>query len=490
MLWTSMWINRHLRPPRSIKKAFASTSLLITGPVFFARQRRMAAMEELMKQDEIDEIWKKACVALREVLSDVSYNTWIATLKPIDIVGDRFLLETSNPFYRKMISTRYVDLLRNSVFSVTHQNYNIELYLPGEIAAEPPKPEEKSEPAPVSNMLNPKYTFDTFVIGNSNRFAHAASLAVAESPADAYNPLFLYGGVGLGKTHLMHAIGHYMLHENPSIKLVYITSENFTNELIKAIQNNRYTEFRERFRNVDVLMVDDIQFIAGRDSTQEEFFHTFNQLHASGKQIIISSDKPPRDIPTLEERLRSRFEWGLIADIQKPDYETRIAILRKKAQVEHIDVSDDIIAFIAEKIESNIRELEGSLTRIIAYASLSGKPLTMAVAEEALRNILSIKDPKRITPDVITQAVSDFYGLSPADIKSSKRNREIALPRQIAMYLTRDMTDLSLPRIGDAFGGRDHTTVMHACDKIGQMLASDAELKNAIVELRKTIREK
>ena len=339
-------------------------------------------------------------------------------------------------------------------------------------------------------MLNPKYTFDTFVIGNSNRFAHAASLAVAESPADAYNPLFLYGGVGLGKTHLMHAIGHYMLHENPSIKLVYITSENFTNELIKAIQNNRNTEFRERFRNVDVLMVDDIQFIAGRDSTQEEFFHTFNQLHASGKQIIISSDKPPRDIPTLEERLRSRFEWGLIADIQKPDYETRIAILRKKAQVEHIDVSDDIIAFIAEKIESNIRELEGSLTRIIAYASLSGKPLTMAVAEEALRNILSIKDPKRITPDVITQAVSDFYGLSPADIKSSKRNREIALPRQIAMYLTRDMTDLSLPRIGDAFGGRDHTTVMHACDKIGQMLSSDAELKNAIVELRKTIREK
>ncbi len=443
-----------------------------------------------MKQDEIDEIWKKTCSLLKDALAEVSYETWVATLKPLDIVDNRFLFEASTPFHKNMISSRYSELVRNALRSATRTDFELEIYLPGETAAERERTLEHSPGVLPTNMLNPKYTFDTFVIGNSNRFAHAASLAVAESPADAYNPLFLYGGVGLGKTHLMHAIGHYMLHENPAIKLVYITSENFTNELISAIQNNRNTEFREKFRNVDVLMVDDIQFIAGRDSTQEEFFHTFNQLHASGKQIMISSDKPPRDIPTLEERLRSRFEWGLIADIQKPDYETRIAILRKKAQVEHIDVSDDIIAFIAEKIESNIRELEGSLTRIIAYASLSGKPLTMAVAEEALKNILSIKDPKRITPDMITQAVSDFYGISPADVKSSKRNREIALPRQIAMYLTRDMTDLSLPRIGDAFGGRDHTTVMHACDKIGQMQRTDPALKNALIELRKTIREK
>lgn len=443
-----------------------------------------------MKQDEIDEIWKKTCSLLKDALAEVSYETWVATLKPLDIVDNRFLFEASTPFHKNMISSRYSELVRNALRSATRTDFELEIYLPGETAAERERTLEHSPGVLPTNMLNPKYTFDTFVIGNSNRFAHAASLAVAESPSDAYNPLFLYGGVGLGKTHLMHAIGHYMLHENPAIKLVYITSENFTNELISAIQNNRNTEFREKFRNVDVLMVDDIQFIAGRDSTQEEFFHTFNQLHASGKQIIISSDKPPRDIPTLEERLRSRFEWGLIADIQKPDYETRIAILRKKAQVEHIDVSDDIIAFIAEKIESNIRELEGSLTRIIAYASLSGKPLTMAVAEEALKNILSIKDPKRITPDMITQAVSDFYGISPADVKSSKRNREIALPRQIAMYLTRDMTDLSLPRIGDAFGGRDHTTVMHACDKIGQMQRTDPALKNALIELRKTIREK
>ena len=427
-----------------------------------------------MKQDEIDEIWKKTCALLRDALAEVSYETWIAALKPLDIIDNRFLFEASTPFHKNMVTSRYSELIRNALRSATKRDFELEIYLPG---------------LP-TNMLNPKYTFDTFVIGNSNRFAHAASLAVAESPADAYNPLFLYGGVGLGKTHLMHAIGHYMLNANPSIKLVYITSENFTNELISAIQNNRNTEFRERFRNVDVLMVDDIQFIAGRDSTQEEFFHTFNQLHASGKQIIISSDKPPRDIPTLEERLRSRFEWGLIADIQKPDYETRIAILRKKAQAEHIDVSDEIIAFIAEKIESNIRELEGSLTRIIAYASLSGKPITMEVAEEALRNILSIKDPKRITPDLITQAVSDFYGVTPADVRSSKRNREIALPRQIAMYLTRDMTDLSLPRIGDAFGGRDHTTVMHACDKIGQLSKDDQNLKNSLIELRKIIREK
>ncbi|HIU46501.1 MAG TPA: chromosomal replication initiator protein DnaA [Candidatus Fimadaptatus faecigallinarum] len=443
-----------------------------------------------MKPDEIDEIWKRACAPLKDALAEVSYETWIATLKPIDAVGDRFLLEASTPFHRNMITSRYSELVRNALRAATRRDYELEVYLPGETAGDKRKPEPEPGIGAYANGLNPKYTFDTFVIGNSNRFAHAASLAVAESPADAYNPLFLYGGVGLGKTHLMHAIGHYMLRENPAIKLVYITSENFTNELISAIQNNRNTEFRERFRNVDVLMVDDIQFIAGRDSTQEEFFHTFNQLHASGKQIIISSDKPPRDIPTLEERLRSRFEWGLIADIQRPDYETRIAILRKKAQVEHIDVSDDIIAFIADKIESNIRELEGSLTRIIAYASLSGKPITMAVAEEALRNILSIKDPKRITPDVITQAVSDFYGVSPEDVKSSKRNREIALPRQIAMYLTRDMTELSLPRIGDAFGGRDHTTVMHACDKISQLMLSDPALKNALAELRKTIREK
>ncbi len=443
-----------------------------------------------MKQDEIDEIWQKASALLRDALAEVSYVTWIAALKPLDIVDNRMLFEANTPFHKNMVVSRYSELIRNALRSATKRDFELEIYLPGETAGEREKREEHPAAVSGANMLNPKYTFDTFVIGNSNRFAHAASLAVAESPADAYNPLFLYGGVGLGKTHLMHAIGHYMLNENPSIKLVYITSENFTNELISAIQNNRNTEFREKFRNVDVLMVDDIQFIAGRDSTQEEFFHTFNQLHAGGKQIIISSDKPPRDIPTLEERLRSRFEWGLIADIQKPDYETRIAILRKKAEVEHITVSDDIIAFIAEKIESNIRELEGSLTRIIAYASLSGKPITMEVAEEALRNILSIKDPKRVNPDLITQAVSDYYGISPQDVRSSKRNREIALPRQIAMYLTRDMTDLSLPRIGDAFGGRDHTTVMHACDKISQLSRDDQSMRSALVELRKIIREK
>ena len=309
-----------------------------------------------MKQDEIDEIWKKTCALLRDALAEVSYETWIAALKPLDIIDNRFLFEASTPFHKNMVTSRYSELIRNALRSATKRDFELEIYLPGENAGETAPAAERVSTGLPTNMLNPKYTFDTFVIGNSNRFAHAASLAVAESPADAYNPLFLYGGVGLGKTHLMHAIGHYMLNANPSIKLVYITSENFTNELISAIQNNRNTEFRERFRNVDVLMVDDIQFIAGRDSTQEEFFHTFNQLHASGKQIIISSDKPPRDIPTLEERLRSRFEWGLIADIQKPDYETRIAILRKKAQAEHIDVSDEIIAFIAEKIESNIRE--------------------------------------------------------------------------------------------------------------------------------------
>lgn len=434
------------------------------------------------------DLWQKILKMAREEVSETSYRTWFQTLRFLEATKSELVLEAPSAFNLNVLKNRHLNLLNNICSILSDGAYAIKVVLPGEHQREP-----KADPAPSApsgNMLNPKYTFDTFVIGNSNRFAHAAALAVAELPSDAYNPLFLYGGVGLGKTHLMHAIGHYILQQNPESKLLYITSENFTNELIAAIAKKTNEELRDRFRNVDVLMVDDIQFIAGRTSTQEEFFHTFNQLHGSGKQIIISSDRPPKEIPTLEERLRSRFEWGLIADIQKPDYETRVAILRKKAEVEHIGVQDDVLHFIAEKIESNIRELEGSLTRVVAFASLTGREVTMEVAEEALHNIISVRDAKRITPELIQEVICSFYNITSEDLISQRRNREIALPRQVAMHLTRELTNLSTTRIGDAFGGRDHTTVMHASDKIAEMAQNNPKMRETLDDLKTMIREK
>ena len=334
-----------------------------------------------------------------------------------------------------------------------------------------------------------KSTFDTFVVGSSNRFAHAAALAVAEQPGMAYNPLFLYGGVGLGKTHLMHAIGHFIQDHFPNMRMLYLPSEMFTNELVAAIKNNKNVEFRNRFRNVDVLMLDDIQFIAGRDSTQEEFFHTFNALHSAGKQIIISSDKPPREIARLEERLRSRFEWGLIADIQKPDFDTRIAILRKKAENEGIEISDEMLELIAGRIESNIRELEGSLTRVNAYAKLNHCEINEEVISHALHDIAVVRDPKRITPELIIDCVADYYSLSADMLRGDSRKKEIALARHVAVYLTREMTGLSLPRIGDAFG-RDHSTIINSCDKVTKMLDTSSDMKSSIADLKKIITEK
>jgi chromosomal replication initiator protein len=355
-------------------------------------------------------------------------------------------------------------------------------------ALEPP--EDAVDTARAATTLNPKYTFDTFVVGNSNRFARAASLAVAEAPAEAYNPLFIYGGVGLGKTHLMHAIGHFIQQQYSAMRLLYISSESFTNELISAIQKNKNAEFRERFRNVDILMVDDIQFIAGRDSTQEEFFHTFNALHTAGKQIVISSDRPPKEIARLEERLISRFEWGLIADVQRPDIETRNAILRKKAETDQIEVGDDVIQLIAERVDSNIRELEGSLTRVVAFATLAGKPITSELAQEALRDIASIKDPKRINISLIQQTVADYCSVTIQDLKSTKRSRNVTMPRQVAMFLIREFTGESLPRIGDEFGGRDHSTVIHACEKVANDIESNPSVKLMIEDLRRVIRDK
>ncbi|WFA08318.1 chromosomal replication initiator protein DnaA [Tissierella sp. Yu-01] len=438
----------------------------------------------------LDTLWNDVLNIIKVELTEVSFNTWLKSIEPISLSNNKIILAVPNDFTKGILKGRYYNLIKNSIKQVTNEDYSIEFIIPGEETNSnigqtvAPESVENNQRA----QLNPKYTFNTFVIGNSNRFAHAASLAVAEAPAQAYNPLFIYGGVGLGKTHLMHAIGHYILSQNPNSKVVYVSSEKFTNELINSIREYRNEEFRNKYRNIDVLLIDDIQFIAGKEGTQEEFFHTFNALHDNSKQIIISSDRPPKEIPTLEDRLRSRFEWGLIADIQPPDLETRIAILRKKANVENIDVSDDVMQYIATKIQSNIRELEGALIRVVAYSSLTNKDITEELAEEALKDILSNNKPVEITVDTIKEIVSKYFKIKLEDFNSKKRTRAIAYPRQIAMYLTRDLTDLSLPKIGDEFGGRDHTTVIHACDKINTDLAKDANLKkkldNIIEELK------
>lgn len=441
----------------------------------------------------LDKIWRSALELIKTELSDVSFNTWFNTMEPLSINESEVVLGTPNEFTKKIIEDRYLILLKNAISQTAGLNYNIRLICPGE-----ENEIENSDITEKSNNLdnimsqnpnlNPKYTFESFVIGNSNRFAHAASLAVAEAPAMAYNPLFIYGGVGLGKTHLMHAIGHYILSQNPRAKVVYVSSEKFTNELINSIRDDRNTEFRNRYRNVDVLLVDDIQFIAGKERTQEEFFHTFNALHEANKQIIISSDRPPKEIPTLEDRLRSRFEWGLIADIQAPDLETRIAILRKKANLENIDVNNEVMLYIANNIKSNIRELEGALIRVLAYSSLTNRKVSVELAEEALKDILTKSAPLEVNVRRIKEIVGEDYKLKIEEFSSKKRTRSISFPRQIAMYLSRELTDLSLPKIGEEFGGRDHTTVIHAYEKISKDIENSSELKSRVENIVKKVR--
>lgn len=438
---------------------------------------------------KLNELWQESLKLIKAELTDVSFNTWIKTIEPVTIKENTIILCVPNDFTKGILESRYTNLVANAIKKVSSKDYSIKFIMESEIDRYIDKTKKESEQYDSSPMLNPKYTFDTFVIGNSNRFAHAASLAVAEAPAQAYNPLFIYGGVGLGKTHLMHAIGHYILSQNSNTKVLYVTSEKFTNELINSIRDDKNEEFRNRYRNIDVLLIDDIQFIAGKERTQEEFFHTFNALHEANKQIIISSDRTPKEIPTLEDRLRSRFEWGLIADIQPPDLETRVAILKKKAEIEGIEIDNDVLLFIANRIESNIRELEGALIRIMAYSSLTNNKLNVAVAEEALKDIIADNKPKPITSELIQEVVAEHFDLKIEDFKSKKRSRPIAYPRQIAMYLCRELTDLSLPKIGDEFGGRDHTTVIHAYDKISQEIEEDPQVKKTIERLYKKIKE-
>ena len=402
-----------------------------------------------------------------------------------------------NDFTKSVIEKRYLNLIKDILSSVLKQNINVVINInpqgfdedtvPNDTISLTEVAEVKSLTEDVTPSLNQKYTFDTFVVGNSNRFAHAASQAVAQSPANAYNPFFIYGGVGLGKTHLMHAIGHYILEQDPSCKVVYLSSEKFTNELINSIRDDKNVEFRNKYRTIDVLLIDDIQFIAGKERTQEEFFHTFNALHDANKQLVISSDRPPKEIPTLEERLRSRFEWGLITDIQPPDFETRIAILQKKAMMENLIVPNDVINFIATKIETNIRELEGALIRIVAYSSLTDSPIDLKLAEQVLKDILPDERPKKVTSLQIVEEVGSYFSIRPDEFKSKKRTKDLAFARHVAMYLCCELTELSLPKIGEEFGGRDHTTVIHARDKITRDISDDPQLSATIENLKKKI---
>lgn len=437
----------------------------------------------------IHEIWDETLNLIKTELTEVSYNTWLKSLEPVSINNKKIILGVPNDFNKGILETRYMTLITNAVKQITSQDFKVEFVIPG---SDDFKNLTKNNDNKELNFfeapnLNPKYVFDTFVIGNSNRFAHAASLAVAETPAKAYNPLFIYGGVGLGKTHLMHAIGHYTLGQNPNTKVVYVSSEKFTNELINSIKDDKNVEFRNKYRTVDVLLIDDIQFIAGKERTQEEFFHTFNALYEANKQLIISSDRPPKEIPTLEDRLRSRFEWGLITDIQPPDFETRIAILRKKAELENINIDNEVLHYIAKKIKSNIRELEGALIRISAYSSLTNKEVSIDLANEALKDIISSSKPTQITISYIKDVVSQNYNVKIEDLNSKRRTRSITYPRQIAMYISRELTDLSLPKIGEEFGGRDHTTVIHAYDKISKDIKSDSDFSNRIEKIIKEI---
>ena len=442
--------------------------------------------------ESITTYWNQALQIIeKEISSPVGFETWILPIIPYGIEGDAFILKIGNIFWKEMIETRHLPLIKNAVKQVTHKDYHIVLLTEEDTEKTDYNGNKKAQATQESDAacnLNPRYVFSSFVVGNSNRMAHAAALAVAEAPAKAYNPLFIYGNVGLGKTHLMHSIAHYILAQKPNTKVLYTSSETFTNELINSIKDDKNEEFRNKYRNIDVLLVDDIQFIAQKERTQEEFFHTFNTLHESNKQIIISSDRPPKEIKTLEERLRSRFEWGLIADIQPPDYETRIAILRKKADSENLTVPDEVMAHIAKSIVSNIRELEGSLTRIVAYATLTNQEITLSLAEKALKDIFSEKAMVQLTPEHIQDIVGSYYNVRVEDLIGSKKPKNIAYPRQIAMYLSRKLLDMSLPKIGEHFGGRDHTTVIHACTKIENELEKDTNLQKTILELEKRIK--
>lgn len=461
------------------------------------------------------EIWNRVLGVVKEELNTPTFKTWFEHTSPVEVDSGRLLVAVQNDFARDWLESRYAGLLRSALLEVTGSPLALEFTVaaerPGLTAPVAEEPSENPIPSALSVHIdtrgrdevpqsgsdpygfNPKYTFDSFVIGASNRFAHAAALAVAEAPGRAYNPLFIYGGVGLGKTHLLQAIGRYVQQSFPHLRVKYVSTEQFTNDFINSIgdrDKKRIDGFRRSYRTNDVLLVDDIQFLKGKEGTQEEFFHTFNTLQQAGKQVVLSSDRPPKDIATLEERLRSRFEMGLITDIQPPDLETRIAILKRKVEAEHLEVPYDVLSFVADRVSSNIRELEGALIRVVAFSSLTRHSVDIDLAQNVLKDIFPERSMRPISISSIQKEVCKFYSLSHAELVGNKRSQSIVYPRQIAMYLSRELTDLSLPRIGAEFGGRDHTTVMHATAKIQKMMNAERDVYNQIQALTNQVRQK
>lgn len=445
--------------------------------------------------DSIKDNWDLIKETLREEyeLTDISYNTWIVPLNFYQVKNNvvMIIIPSDQAHALNYISSKYKSYFQVTISEMMNHTYDISFILEKDVVEG-----ALDEDDPVYNMkyehanLNPKYKFDTFVVGSNNKFAHSASLAVAESPGDIYNPLYIYGGAGLGKTHLMHSIGRFILEQNPDMKVLYVTSEVFTNEVIDGVRSGdivKMNKFREKYRTVDVLLIDDIQFIIGKESTQEEFFHTFNTLHSAGKQIILSSDKPPKDMEILEERFRSRFEWGLIADIQPPDYETRMAILKKNAEVYPKEIDDEVFQYIANNIKSNIRELEGAFNKILAFSKLNKVDINLAYAKEALKDVIDPNLPREVTPTLIINVVAEHFNVNPADITSKKRNSEFVLPRQIVMYLCRTMTDTPLAGIAKILGKKDHTTVIHGIKKITEGIVENEELKNKVELIKKKV---
>lgn len=472
----------------------------------------------LMAMHTPSDIWSHVRDRVRDELDNPNYDYLLEGTSVLKAAADTLTVAVPTQFARDWLDARLVPELEEFLCDITGKPWRLTLtvasgpvpngstasgasqepvqraeqrrQIPGQqqLSFEEPPPEpRRARPTLAGGVLNPRYTFESFVVGSSNRFAYAAALAVGKRPATDYNPLFIYGGVGLGKTHLMHAMGHFAIKHQHGLHVVYVTSERFTNDMVNSLMTKSMTDFRNKYRQADILLIDDIQFVAGKEQTQEEIFHTFNALHEAGKQIVISSDRLPREIPTLEDRLRSRFEWGLTADIQPPDFETRIAILRKKAITEGYPTSNEVLAFIAKHVHSNIRELEGALIRVMAYSELHGSPLTEELAQEALRDMVEATPVRQITIELIQQEVASYFGIKTSDMRSKKRSRDVTFPRQIAMYLARELTEASLPRIGEGFGGRDHTTVMHACDKIRGESEFDSNLAAIVRELRARI---
>jgi chromosomal replication initiator protein len=447
----------------------------------------------------MEEIWREAQLNIEKVLTPQTFNTWIRPIKFAAATNNLIELEVPNKFIREWVKEKYLAMIQEAVSSLTDSKYQIQFRIaatadPGKgtdpvarPAAEVSHPtREKNRNADTTANLNPKYTFETFVCGASNQFAHAASQAVANAPASSYNPLFIYGGVGLGKTHLLNAIGNHILRNNKKARISYYTSEKFMNELINCLRYGKMEQFRNKFRSMDVLLIDDVQFIAGKERTQEEFFHTFNSLYESHKQIVVTSDKFPKDIPGLEERLRSRFEWGLIADIQPPDIETKVAILKKKAELDGINLPDDVALFLASSATSNVRELEGMLIRLGAFSSLTSNAISLVMAREVLKDII-IDKVRDVTVEMIQKHVAEHFKLKISELKSDKRLKALVVPRQIAIYLCRDLTKCSYPEIGEKFGGKDHSTIIHSVRKIEKLLSQDLDLKGTIDSLKRDL---